>query len=709
MSLKKLGRYDLIRVLGKGAMGLVYEGRDPNLDRRVAIKTIKVENLSAESAAEYEVRFRTEARSAARLQHPNIVSVYDSDRDGDIAFLVMEFIQGDDLKHHLDSGELYTLEQSLRIMEDLLSALGYAHRQAIVHRDIKPANLLLEPGGRVKLTDFGVARIQDSGDITRTQGTIVGTLKYMSPEQLQGRPIDARADLFAAGVVLYQLLTGKRPFDGDTDFAVIQQIVGHSPAAPTSFNPNLPPELDAVIGRSLAKARDERFSTAEEFALALRAACRDAADIKVVPPSSTSGRNDSATWTATLLAGESLLTQPGGAGASSSRSGGTSVSIVAQEVELVYWKDIKESVDIEEFEGFLQKFPSGIYADLARRRLKKLLALPDGSDIGFRPGNVVQPRIAVDAYVEATTLLVRPPPAQAPSAALSGASRGQQALEDTIAQSRARPFPEPALFAATANANKTALDPVAQAVAASPALAYPDAMHEGVQAPPAARASAEPMALDLSLATWTDAAKTTFVSRRTVWALAGIAAVVLAGVAFKVFTAGPAANPAAAAAQAPVSGAVGAAPGVQASKMAPLAAESPATLVPAQLAEPAQASPALLAASAAASAAVKKAAAEKKSVADRKVTADKKIATDKENAPAPAPEKKAPPTAAPAAERAAPVVAGNPRLACEDRMLLGFQICMTEQCAKPAFVRHPVCLERRAMDQRRRDAEQMNR
>ncbi|MDB6165520.1 MAG: protein kinase (serine/threonine-protein kinase)-like protein, partial [Lacunisphaera sp.] len=128
-------------------MGIVYEGRDPNLDRRVAIKTVKVENLSEEAAAEYEARFRTEARSAARLQHPNIVSVYDSDRDGDIAFLVMEYIQGDDLKHHLDKGVRYTLEQSLKMIRDLLSALDYAHKQGIVHRDIKPANLLIEPGG----------------------------------------------------------------------------------------------------------------------------------------------------------------------------------------------------------------------------------------------------------------------------------------------------------------------------------------------------------------------------------------------------------------------------------------------------------------------------------------------------------------------------------------------------------------------------------
>ena len=228
MSLKKLGRYDLVRVLGKGAMGVVYEGRDPNLDRRVAIKTVKVENLSEEAATEYEHRFRTEARSAARLQHPNIVSVYDSDRHGDIAFLVMEYIQGDDLKHHLDKGVRYSLEQSLKMIRDLLSALDYAHKQGIVHRDVKPANLLIEPGGRVKLTDFGVARIQDSGEATRTQGSMVGTLKYMSPEQVQGQKIDSRADLFSVGVVLYQLLTDKRPFDGDNDFSIIHQIIATS-------------------------------------------------------------------------------------------------------------------------------------------------------------------------------------------------------------------------------------------------------------------------------------------------------------------------------------------------------------------------------------------------------------------------------------------------------------------------------------------------
>lgn len=346
-------------------MGVVYEGRDPNLDRRVAIKTVKVENLSEEAAAEYEHRFRTEARSAARLQHPNIVSVYDSDRDGDVAFLVMEYIQGDDLKHHLDRGVRYSLEQSLKIIRDLLSALDYAHKQGIVHRDIKPANLLIEPGGRVKLTDFGVARIQDSGEATRTQGSMVGTLKYMAPEQVQGQKIDSRADLFSAGVVLYQLLTDKRPFDGDNDFSIIHQIIGHHPPAPSSINPKLPAALDAVVARALAKTREERFATARDFAVALQAAIRRAEDQTVVPPLNPHKRVEGAPSRPLTVPG----TAPAGSGTTPSVAGASSVT---QELELVYWKDVKDSTDPEELQVFLDKFPAGIYADLARRRMRKL-------------------------------------------------------------------------------------------------------------------------------------------------------------------------------------------------------------------------------------------------------------------------------------------------------------------------------------------------
>ena len=308
-------------------MGIVYEGRDPNLDRHVAIKTVKVENLSEEAAAEYEARFRTEARSAARLQHPNIVSVYDSDRDGDIAFLVMEYIQGDDLKHHLDQGVRYSLEQSLKMVRDLLSALDYAHRQGIVHRDIKPANLLIEPGGRVKLTDFGVARMQDSGDATRTQGTMVGTLKYMSPEQVQGQKIDPRADLFSVGGGAVSAA------DGQASFRRRERLFDHPPdhrshSAPAeSFNARLPPAIDAVVARALAKNREDRFATARDFAAALQSAMRRAEDATVVPPADPSRQS---AFGGSTHGGTRSLTGPGGA------SVPTSGSTVTQEVELVW-------------------------------------------------------------------------------------------------------------------------------------------------------------------------------------------------------------------------------------------------------------------------------------------------------------------------------------------------------------------------------------
>jgi serine/threonine protein kinase len=653
MSLKKLGRYDLTRVLGKGAMGLVYEGRDPNLDRRVAIKTIKVENLSDESAAEYEVRFRTEARSAARLQHPNIVSVYDSDRDGDIAFLVMEFIQGDDLKHHLDKGDLYTLTQTLGIMGDLLSALEYAHKQNIVHRDIKPANLLIEPGGRIKLTDFGVARIQDSGDATRTQGSIVGTLKYMSPEQLQGRPIDARADLFAAGVVLYQLLTGKRPFDGDTDFAVIQQIVGHSPAAPTSFNAKLPASIDAVVARSLAKSRDQRFNNAQEFSQALLAACRDAADLSVLPPVSAPASSNSSTWTATLMAGEALV---GTSGTGAVTHSGTSTSIVTQELELVYWKDMKDSEDAADFHDFLAKFPAGIYADLARRRLKKLGGSRVESGLRSMPGGALD--LTVAQTREQDNTLPTPPRSG------SAADQAWKALEVTPAQT-------PVGVAAD--------DPDATRMGASAWVAV-DSTSAGTK--PAANGVAEALP---EVKPGSTPVPTTEKPRGVIFAFAGIAVVALAGLSFK-FMHSSTGNDGVPAVQ-PV-----ASTPIDAASVSASGAVAAASLPAPALAAPQAASAAVVAASHAKAAAATLAAAKKSAVEKEGHEKLAKQAASKTVTVAPL-----------TGARVASVPSGarSPKDACEDRVLLGFQICMSEQCAKPGFANHPVCVERRAMNQQR--------
>ncbi len=681
MSLKKLGRYDLNRVLGKGAMGLVYEGSDPNLDRRVAIKTIRVENLSEQAAADYEHRFRVEARSAARLQHPNIVSVYDAGRDGDIAFLVMEFIQGDDLKHHLDQGIRYSLTQAVAIMDDLLSALDYAHRQGIVHRDIKPANLLIEADGRVKLTDFGVARMQDSGDVTRTQGTMVGTLKYMSPEQVQGRPVDARADLFAAGIVLYQLLTGKRPFDGDSDFAVIQQVVGHSPAAPSSLNPDLPVAVDTVVAMALAKSRDQRFDTAQAFADTLRTASREAADPTIVPPASLPRKSVNATWTGTVAPGEALV------GLQSDIS--LSLSAVTQEIELVYWKDIKESSDIEDIRGFLAKFPGGIYADLALRRLRKLGVQMDGvSNEASRPGSGAGETLQFSAQTEKTVFVPRSePPAPTPDAInVGGLQSSPPRFEETVVL---RPAKAPAASAVPAPAAPPAPETSIEAGAGKPAGG--PAIEEPL---PAMAAEQEALPAQIQRAVPARRAKP------GAWALLGVLVIVVLGLGARLlWPAAEAPIPQSAAlsdreeilvAGQPGRAAV-VAPVIQAEAAAPAAAALAAVPVVAPLA-PIVTSETV------------KPASEKKAPAEKKTQA--KSAPVSASLPGPAVVGEAVATA-PAEPAAAPRVSmTNPRQSCEDRVLIGFQMCMQAQCSKPAFAGHPLCIERRVMEQRRREAQQ---
>lgn len=393
--IEKLGRYDIIRVVGKGAMGVVYEGRDPNLDRQVAIKTIRVQSLSAQAASEYEVRFRTEARSAARLHHANIVSVFDSGQDGDIAYLVMEFIQGEDLKHHLENGARFSVRSSIVMVHDLLMALDHAHRQNVVHRDVKPANMLIEQSGRVKLTDFGVARIQEPDETNLTQvGGAVGTPKYMSPEQAKGLRGDSRSDVFSAGVVLYELLTGVLPFDGENQFVVIHQIVGHTPAAPSTLNPDVPAAMDEVMARAMAKNPDERYATAREFGLALRAVAQH------LGTSSGDQNADVAAELGHIRANRPTVAPPAALrdGSSTGIFGpGPDVSLVTtvnHEEELGIWKKIQNSTATQDFLDYLARFPTGIYARRAQQRLD-LLALDNTTSRAktepqFRPPAVAQ-------------------------------------------------------------------------------------------------------------------------------------------------------------------------------------------------------------------------------------------------------------------------------------------------------------------------------
>ena len=266
----KLGKYELKRELGRGAMGVVYEAWDPMIERRVAIKTIRQDQLDSDEAEEILARFQREARAAGRMQHPNVVAVYEFGQQDDIYFIAMEYVEGKELKDYFDRGERFPLSEVVRLMSQLLDALDTAGRKGIVHRDIKPANIILLPDGTVKVADFGIARIESS-QLTQT-GAAIGTPTYMSPEQLLGQPVDGRSDLFSAGVVLYQFLTGEKPFTGERATTVITKVLSETPPLPSKLNLTLPASFDEPARKALAKKPEERFQSGHEFAEALRAA-----------------------------------------------------------------------------------------------------------------------------------------------------------------------------------------------------------------------------------------------------------------------------------------------------------------------------------------------------------------------------------------------------------------------------------------------------
>ena len=265
----KLGKFEIRRELGKGAMGVVYEGHDPMIDRTVALKTIRAENLEGADAAEQLARFRREAQAAGRLTHPNIVAIYDFGEDAGTYFIAMEYVKGRELQSFLDANERFAMPEVVRIMGQLLDALDYSHRQGVVHRDIKPSNVIILGDGTAKVADFGIARLESS-NLTQA-GTVMGTPSYMSPEQFMGQTVDGRSDLFSAGVILYQLLTGERPFTGSLT-TIMHKVLKEEPLPPSTLNVQVPRAFDAVIRKALAKRPDERYQTAREFLDAIRQA-----------------------------------------------------------------------------------------------------------------------------------------------------------------------------------------------------------------------------------------------------------------------------------------------------------------------------------------------------------------------------------------------------------------------------------------------------
>jgi serine/threonine-protein kinase len=273
-AIETLGKYEIRREIGHGAMGVVYEGYDPSIKRIVALKTMRTAQVADEDPAAAIARFRREAQAAGRLNHPGIVAIYDFGEDAGTSYIAMEFVRGRELKECFDSNERFRIPDVVRIMSQILGALDYSHRQGVVHRDVKPANIFLLDDGTVKVADFGIAHIESSS-LTQV-GTVLGTPSYMSPEQIQGLPVDGRSDLFSAGVILYQFLTGERPFAGSAS-TTMQKVLKEEPLPPSTLNVQLPPALDAVVRKALAKRADERFQTGREFAEAIAAAAGAAA------------------------------------------------------------------------------------------------------------------------------------------------------------------------------------------------------------------------------------------------------------------------------------------------------------------------------------------------------------------------------------------------------------------------------------------------
>ncbi|MBI4666358.1 MAG: serine/threonine protein kinase [Nitrospinae bacterium] len=274
MAIKHLGRFEIIEEIGSGGMGLVYKGRDPKINRLVALKVVRPA-LGSKSADQQQAahRFHVEAQAAGQLSHPNIVTIYDAGEeatpDGTMVYIAMEFLSGRGLDWHINNRTFTNLEEIVNIVRQIAEGLDYAHKRGVIHRDVKPANIIVTEENIPKLTDFGLARLSDSS-LTMT-GTILGTPNYMSPEQVQGRQVDARSDFFSLTVLLYEMITNEKPFSAESITSVIYKVVNEEPIPPRRLNATLPPVVDAFIKKGLAKNPDSRFQNGQEYIRALNA------------------------------------------------------------------------------------------------------------------------------------------------------------------------------------------------------------------------------------------------------------------------------------------------------------------------------------------------------------------------------------------------------------------------------------------------------
>jgi serine/threonine-protein kinase len=315
---KKLGRYKILGELGRGAMGVVYKAEDPSLDRIVALKTIILSEGDAAGRKDYHKRFFQEAKASARLTHPQIITVYDFGEEGDLAYMAMEFLKGTELRTRMTKGAI-GVSEAVHIAEQVAEGLGYAHEHGVVHRDIKPSNIMLLPHEQVKIMDFGIARMRASDHKTST-GMVLGTPKYMSPEQVTGAAVDHRSDIFSLGVVLYEMLTRSRLFSGEDTPQIFYNVVNVQPTPPSRLNPEVPPMLDFVLERALKKDPAVRYQDAFELAADLRSCMIELIDRETGAAAKKDGAQD-ATRTLKLEAntGKDSLPPPAAAIGSDTR------------------------------------------------------------------------------------------------------------------------------------------------------------------------------------------------------------------------------------------------------------------------------------------------------------------------------------------------------------------------------------------------------
>ena len=270
---QSIGKYQIEAVLGRGAMGVVYKAYDPTIERHVALKTVRPDLLGGHDGEQLRARFKREAKAAGRCMHPNIVAVFDFSDQGDTPFIAMEYVKGKELSQFIRQGVMFERSVALFIIAQVLSALEFAHGQGVVHRDVKPDNIIVLKGGKIKVTDFGIARLEVTG-FTQV-GSVIGTPSYMAPEQFKGDTADHRSDIFSTGVVLFELLTGKKPFPGGSATEIMYRVLNVPPLSFADVGTEAPAALDAAVLKALQQAPEDRYQSADEFARVLRSALSD--------------------------------------------------------------------------------------------------------------------------------------------------------------------------------------------------------------------------------------------------------------------------------------------------------------------------------------------------------------------------------------------------------------------------------------------------